>query len=78
MMKDVTVAAVLRNHQWRAALIVDNQFKDAVIADTITELLLDTISPLMVGLALGEGTEVAVNLTVRQPTREVPGGQAAS
>jgi len=75
-MKDITVAAVRRNNQWRAALIVDNQFKDAVIADTITELLLDTIGPLMVIPPYAEGTEVAVNLTVRQPAREVPGGQA--
>lgn len=65
-MKNVTVAAVRRKGQWRGALIVDNEFKDALIEDTASGLVSSALGALL-AVELPEGAEIAVNLTIRAP-----------
>ena len=64
-MKSLVVAAVRKKDQWRGALIVDNEFKDALIESSVLNLVVDALGPILAA-EMPEGTEVSVNLSVRQ------------
>ncbi len=66
-MQNITMATKRRGNEWRGALIIDNEFQDAVIGPSLPEMVANAIGPILVQ-EFPEGQEIAVTIVIR-PTK---------
>lgn len=69
-MKNIVVAAKLRKGEWRAALIVDNEFQDSFSGTILSDIIEAAIDPFLIDAEdnLLDGSSVSVNVVIQPKT----------
>lgn len=63
-MKNIVVAARKRGDKWRGALIVDNEFQDALVEESLTDVVLGAIAGVL-SAEYPEGQEFNISVNIR-------------
>lgn len=74
-MTNIVLASKRRGGEWRAALIVDGEFQDALVNPSLADLVADSLAGAL-AVEYPDGVEVAINVTIRK-TGEKSGSPAA-
>lgn len=64
----LTVPIKRVNGEWRAAVVLDNVFKDAMISTNLSTIIGTAISAIVMDPSYEDGTEVTVTVSVSRPS----------